>query len=167
MNSSPRSTLESSRAPPTIWPAPKLPAPLMVAVPELAPEVKRLLPWSTSPSALAKVAMATWPTVRVRPLLKEPLIVPSGPTAKLMSVPIGAPSRLTAARPDCVSLSDVTPLPVPERLRLTESGEAAPVLARSMLMLMGVGVVGWPWLSKETVPAPTWRARSVSSPEST
>ena len=51
-----------------------------------------MFPIRCSPSTSAKVASATWPRAEVRPLLNDPVTVPSAPMLKLAKVPLLLPS---------------------------------------------------------------------------
>src|SRR3954454_9351827 len=77
MNSCDRSTLLSPSAPDRICPAPSASGDVIIAAPLFAPAANWFPPWSTSPVGLLNIATATRPSVRVRPLLNEPVIVPS------------------------------------------------------------------------------------------
>ncbi|MNL46157.1 hypothetical protein D3C87_1688440 [compost metagenome] len=55
--------------------------------PELGVAAKRLSPLTMRPTGLVKVATATWPSTRVRPLEKTPWTVPEASTATPVSEP--------------------------------------------------------------------------------
>src|SRR3954451_18727316 len=69
VHSSARSTLDISSAPALSTPRPPVPAWPTIALPELSPPLKELLPAFSSPPGLLNEAIASWPIAWRRPLL--------------------------------------------------------------------------------------------------
>ena len=88
-NSSESSTLDSSSEPARMVPAPEVPAVETTGLPELFSVAKRVEPTWRRPWALAKVATGMRPRVRLSPLVKAPVMVPSSPTVKSWRLPMG------------------------------------------------------------------------------
>ena len=149
-------------------PAPNWPGVVISGVPEFGPTAKRSLPTSNRPSGLEKVAIATRPMVRARPFEKPPVITPSPPTEKLVSVPRGVPSWKTAASVEsCAVLelvSEVTLLPAEVKKRSTPRGSTAPVPARPICTVAGAVVDRRPKLSKLIVPVAIERTGMMGGP---
>lgn len=97
MNSWPRSTFDCSIAPADHERGARLPG-VVTSGPEFGLERYMLFPMSDRPSALLNSAKATWPSDRTSPFENTPVIVPSRPIEKSVSVPAGTPSVVVTCR---------------------------------------------------------------------
>src|SRR5579884_2839735 len=97
VNSFERSTLDISTKPVLILPRPLTLGWPTWARPELLESLNRFWPSFSRPAGLEKLAIAIWPSVRVCPLEKTPVIRPSAEIEKVWSVPTGKPSWVVAA----------------------------------------------------------------------
>lgn len=87
VNSEDRSTFDISSAPPASEPRPPVPAVPIAASPEFTDVRNSEPPAFSRPAGLVNPPSAMRPMTCLRPLLNEPVMVPSAPSANDCSVP--------------------------------------------------------------------------------